>query len=319
MRIEGISVIVTCYNGAPWIREALCSVLQQTADVPLELIVVDDNSRDNTVEVIDSLHDPRVRIIRNQVNVGPAKARNQAIQEARYPWLAFNDQDDVWLSDKLARQCAILETHPELDGVAGGYARLARDGKSRWVGRLLHRRWSPSHSPRLSDPPHYQPALHGPCYIQSLLVRKQTMLQIGGFREALPIAFDPDLFLRLGEVARLGAVEDPVFLYRLSLTSMTGSVDLNVLQFLGGFAYMRAAQDARAQGRAEPDITEFLNRYQPSQAEVRQLAKDQMLRNINTRWVADGLPRAVMTAAYQILRHPSLVASLAARLRWWVK
>lgn len=319
MRFEGVSVIVTCFNGAPWIRAALLSVLEQTVKVPLEVIIVDDKSRDDTVAVVRSLNDPRVRVIENQVNVGPVKARNQGVREARYPWIAFNDQDDVWLADKLERQCAILEAYPDIDGVAGGYARLARDGKSRWEGRLLHRRWSPSHSPRLDNPPYYQPARHGPCYVQTLLVRKDVLQRIGGFREDLPIAFDPDLFLRLGEAASLAAVEDPVFLYRLSLTSITGSADLNTHHFLGGFAYMRAAQAARAQGLAEPDLAAFLAGYQPSEAEVRQLAKDQMLRNINTRWVSDGFLLAVLAAGYQVLRHPSLLGSLAARLRWWAR
>lgn len=319
MRIDGISVVVTCFNGAPWIRGALTSVLQQKVTCPLELVVVDDHSQDDTADVVRSLNDPRIRLFCNQTNMGVAAARNFGVSQASHEWLAFNDQDDVWLGDKLARQCEVLETHPELDGVAGGYARLAHDGQSRWTGRVLHKRWSPSHSPRLEQAPRYQPALHGPCYIQSLLIRKAVLSQVGGFREDLPIAYDPDLFLRLGEVAQLGAIEAPVFLYRLTASSITGSADLSARQFLGGFAYMYAAQRARAQGHPEPDVAGFFKQYQPGASEVQRFVNNQVMRSINTTWVNQGLWRAMLAAVVQMSRHPSVAASLASRLRWWAR
>lgn len=319
MRVDGVSVVITTFNGEAWIGPALRSVLDQAVDRPLEVIVVDDRSTDGTVRAVESCGDPRVCVVRNLENLGTARSRNLGVRRARYGWMAFNDQDDVWLPDKLARQVAILESHPDVDGVAGGYARLARDGRSRWAGQLLHKRWSPSHSPRLTAPPYYRPAQHGTCYVQSLLVSKPVLEQLGGFRENLPIAYDPDLFLRLGEVANLAAVEEPVFLYRLSSVSITGSPDLSAAAFLGGFAYMYAAQAARANGSDEPDLALFLRQYRPSPEEVRQFMNNQWLRNINTTWVNEGLGPALFGAMMQVIRRPSLIMSLGARLRAWAR
>ena len=319
MRVQGISVIVTTYNGEPWIRGALASVLSQTLEIAIEVIVVDDGSLDGTLDAIQGLGDDRIKVFKNSRNLGTARSRNFGIEKAQHDWIAFNDQDDVWLADKLTIQCAILDRHPDVDGVAGGYARLARDGASRWSARLFFKQWSPSHSPLLDKPPYYQPAKHGTCYIQSLLIKKNKLQQLGGIRENLPIAYDPDLFLRLGEVAVLAAVEAPVFLYRLTSSSITGSVDLNAVQFLGGFAYMHAAQMARSRGETEPDLDKFLREYRPSEQEVKQFVNNQFLRTVNTHWVTHGLLKALQVAGFSIFRHPSLVASMASRLRWWAK
>ncbi|MDM7950745.1 glycosyltransferase [Hydrogenophaga sp.] len=319
MRIEGISVVVTSFNGEAWIRAAIVSILEQDLACPVEVIVIDDGSIDSTVSIIQSLDDARVQLIQNSTNLGTAKSRNVGIQRARHQWIAFNDQDDVWLPHKLSRQCEIIEDHPEIDGVAGGYARLAKDGLTRWTGRVFNKLWSPCHTPALEEPPYYFPARHGTCYVQSLLVCRNALQLIGGFRENLPIAYDPDLIIRLGEVIKLAALEEPVFLYRLSHTSITGAANLNTLEFLSGFAYIYAAQEARASGQHEPDMNEFIKNYKPGAREIEQFKKSQILRNINTCWINDGLFYAMLTACQQVLRHPSLIGMMAVRMRWWKK
>lgn len=99
------SVVIPCYNGAEYLRAALDSVAAQTIQ-PLEVIVVDDGSTDNSVAVAREWN-PSVRIV-PQKNSGPSVARNRGIDEARGDWIAFLDADDLWKPEKLERQLAVI-------------------------------------------------------------------------------------------------------------------------------------------------------------------------------------------------------------------
>jgi glycosyltransferase involved in cell wall biosynthesis len=98
------SVVIPCYNAAPFLRETLDSVLAQTC-APLEVLVVDDGSTDESAAIAES-YGPPVRVIR-QANQGESVARNRGIDEARGDWIAFLDADDVWKPEKLEKQLAV--------------------------------------------------------------------------------------------------------------------------------------------------------------------------------------------------------------------
>src|SRR5947209_1330223 len=110
-----ISVIIPVYNGERHLAEALDSVLSQ-AHHPLEVIVVDDGSTDNTAAVARKYSAVRYY---HQANGGSAAARNRAIELAHGDLFAFLDADDVWAPEKLKRQMAVLEAEPELEAVLG--------------------------------------------------------------------------------------------------------------------------------------------------------------------------------------------------------
>lgn len=100
-----VSVVIPCYNAAPFLRETLDSVLKQTCPA-LEVIVVDDGSTDDS-GAIACLYGPPVRVIR-QENQGESVARNRGMDEAQGEWVALLDADDRWLPHKLERQLAAL-------------------------------------------------------------------------------------------------------------------------------------------------------------------------------------------------------------------
>ena len=100
-----ISVVIPCYNAATFLRETLDSVLSQTY-TPLEVIVVDDGSTDESA-TIARLYGPPVRVI-CQENQGESVARNRGMDEAHGDWVALLDADDRWLPHKLERQLAAL-------------------------------------------------------------------------------------------------------------------------------------------------------------------------------------------------------------------
>jgi glycosyltransferase involved in cell wall biosynthesis len=111
-----VSVIIPVYNGDRYLAEAIQSVLAQTYQ-PIEIIVIDDGSTDDTAEVAQSFGS----LIRYdyQLNSGSSAARNRGIELASGEFIAFLDADDLWLEDKLALQIEAFNINPDVDIVCG--------------------------------------------------------------------------------------------------------------------------------------------------------------------------------------------------------
>lgn len=107
-----VSVIIPLYNADKYIERTLKSVLNQTYQ-NLEVIIVDDESPDNSVQVCQKFTDPRIRIV-HQKNRGLAGSRNTGIRHASGEYLAFMDADDIWLPEKLEKHIAHLESNSEV-------------------------------------------------------------------------------------------------------------------------------------------------------------------------------------------------------------
>ena len=107
-RVSGlVSVIMPSFNTEKYINDSINSVLRQTYD-NFELIIVDDCSSDNSVEVIKKYGDFRIRLIVNTSNKGAAFSRNRALRESKGEWIAFLDSDDIWEPNKLEEQIKFM-------------------------------------------------------------------------------------------------------------------------------------------------------------------------------------------------------------------
>lgn len=102
-----VSIVMPSWNTGSFIAESIQSVINQTYG-NWELLLVDDNSTDNTDEVVDSFHDKRIRYFKNKKNYGAAITRNKALREAKGEWIAFLDSDDLWEPEKLEHQIAFM-------------------------------------------------------------------------------------------------------------------------------------------------------------------------------------------------------------------
>lgn len=123
-----VSVIIPTFNRSAYLRQAIASVLVQSyADY--EILVVNDGSTDNTDAVIAGFTDARI-VCLQQRNAGRSAARNHALIQAKGEYVAFLDDDDLYLPDKLAKQVAFLDTHREIGLVAGGAQIIAASGAS---------------------------------------------------------------------------------------------------------------------------------------------------------------------------------------------
>ena len=96
------------YNCEKFVGETIKSVLAQTY-TNWELLFVDDCSTDNSIEVVKSFNDSRIKIFQNEKNSGAAVSRNWALREAKGEWIAFLDSDDIWLPEKLEKQISFME------------------------------------------------------------------------------------------------------------------------------------------------------------------------------------------------------------------
>lgn len=107
--IDGlVSVIMPSYNTADYINIAIQSVQEQTYK-NWELIVVDDCSTDNTDKILLKISDERIRVLKNETNLGAAASRNRALREAKGQWIAYLDSDDIWSPQKLEKQIAFMK------------------------------------------------------------------------------------------------------------------------------------------------------------------------------------------------------------------
>jgi succinoglycan biosynthesis protein ExoO len=95
-----VSVIIPAYNAGKYVGEAIASVLAQTVQ-DFEIIVVDDGSADNTADVVSGFADPRIRLLKNEINRGPSYSRNRAMAESSGKWIAVLDADDWWHERRL--------------------------------------------------------------------------------------------------------------------------------------------------------------------------------------------------------------------------
>ena len=93
-----VSIIMPSYNTANYIADSIKSIQAQTY-TNWELIIVDDCSTDNSVEVIRSFDEPRIKLLKNEINSGAAISRNYALREAKGKWIAFLDSDDIWVPE----------------------------------------------------------------------------------------------------------------------------------------------------------------------------------------------------------------------------
>ena len=125
-----VSIVMPAYNAERYIAESIRSVLAQTfAD--WELLVIDDGSADDTAAIVQrqAAEDERIRFLKNDRNRGVSATRSRGVREARGEWIAFLDSDDLWLPEKLERQLALAEIHPDAALTYTASAFMNTDGK----------------------------------------------------------------------------------------------------------------------------------------------------------------------------------------------
>ena len=171
-----ITIVIPCYNGEKYLREAMRSIEEQ--DWPFEILFIDDGSTDNSAKIIKEDY-PHVRY-HYQPNSSPAAARNKGISLASHEIIGFLDVDDRWAREKTRHQMQVFEENPDLDIVGG----------------LITHQVMPESAYRSSF---YATAPFEHTLISSVLVKRTVFEKISNFDESLRLGEDLDWFLRVRE------------------------------------------------------------------------------------------------------------------------
>jgi glycosyltransferase involved in cell wall biosynthesis len=194
------------HNNAQFLREAVISLLLQTYS-DFELIAVDDASSDDSLMILRSFDDARIRIISHDTNMGVAAARNAALLVARGEFVAIMDADDVCLPTRLAMQVAFLEANP-LVGLIGCGVYDNIDGS----GAVLYTSYLPEDNETI------QRTLIGRwCFLHpSIMFRRELYELVGGYRTEFDAAEDHDFILRILEHCQAHNLCEHLIKYRLN-------------------------------------------------------------------------------------------------------
>jgi glycosyltransferase involved in cell wall biosynthesis len=213
--VPTVSVIVPAYNAEKTIVETIQSIQKQTFS-DFEIIVIDDGSTDRTVETLQTLNEPRLKVF-SYDNGGLPVARNRGIARATAPFLSFVDADDLWTPDKLESQLAALEAHPEAGAAYSWTAYIDAQSNFLYNGKPLPFEGN------------IYPQLLLECFIangSNILVRRECIEAVGEFDPTLKSTEDWDFYLRLAAKYPFARVPKYQILYRRSSGSMTAKVDV---------------------------------------------------------------------------------------------
>jgi glycosyltransferase involved in cell wall biosynthesis len=202
-----VSVIMASRNASNFLETAIQSVLTQTFR-DWELIVVDDNSNDNSIEIINKYKkkDKRVKLICNLKTLGPAKSRNIALKLSKGKWISILDSDDVYFPHKLEKQIEVIKNKPAIIFVGSSFVYIDKNGK-----HLSNYKYSSKDSILRRNilrnkqfPPH-----------SSYFIRSYYLKKIKGYNSRYYMAPDYDLLLRLLGVGKFSCSKDILLKLRL--------------------------------------------------------------------------------------------------------
>jgi glycosyltransferase involved in cell wall biosynthesis len=198
-----ISVIVPIYNGEQHLSETLRSLLAQTHS-NFELLAIDDGSSDGSAEVVRSMNDDRIRLVRQQ-NGGLCGALNRGIAEARAPFIARSDQDDLSIPERLERQLKAFEGSPDAIALFAYTTKFGLKHTWRNGDKVV---MAPG---QMKD---FEPMEDGCLLGSTMFASTEVLRSTGGFRQQYYPCDDWDLELRLSQAGRVLVLREALVSYR---------------------------------------------------------------------------------------------------------
>lgn len=241
-----VSIIMACHNCSAYIDEAVRSILNQTYS-DLELILIDDCSTDNTLEIAKryQAQDDRILVQSLPVNSGPSTARNEGIRVSRGEWIGILDSDDVAMPSRLEEQIKLVDSIKDLIMVGSNSISIDANGRvlkvnkyptnhQKLVKRLHSKRAFPAHS--------------------SMAYKKDIINKLEGFNPRYVQSEDYDLWLRLSEMGRMASIGKPLVKIRKHAQNISNAEE-GILQANFSFA-ASVCSYLRLNGYADPSASQ---------------------------------------------------------------
>ncbi|MGA2237021.1 MAG: glycosyltransferase [Terriglobales bacterium] len=202
-----ITVILPVFNGERYLAEAIESILAQTCK-DFEFLIVDDASTDQTSAILARFGDPRIRVLRNDLNLGVARSLNKALRQATGKYVARQDADDVSLPGRLEKQVHFLEAHPEVALVSTGWALSEEEGTDR----------RPAPPPRSEVDLKWTLLFYNPIAHMSVMMKREAVEACGAYPEDTHCSCVEDyaLWSQMSERFRLATLPEELVLRRVS-------------------------------------------------------------------------------------------------------
>ncbi len=213
-----VSVITLTLNRADYLQKNILSVLSQGIE-DIEILVINDNSTDNTALMIESLNDKRIKLINFSCNGIIARARNEGLRRSTGEFIAFVDDDDLWAPDKLKKQIEYAEKNPDYDFFYCLAGRI--DGEGRNLGIYC--------KGRIFEGDIFKTLLRENCIcLPSVLIRRKVIDFIGYFSEdaLLSPCDDYDYWLRASLKFKFGCVQEVLAFYRVHNTNFSKYINV---------------------------------------------------------------------------------------------
>lgn len=201
-----VSVIIPLYNAEKYIFQALESIVNQTYQ-NIEIIVIDDGSTDNSEDIVYSIHSSKIKLIKNEHNLGVSATRNRGIELARGKYIALMDADDISYLDRIEKQVNFLEKHNDFGLISSHYESFRKGifGTKRRVRKV------PTDPEEIRTTLLFMNAITCPASMLRKSVLEDHKLH---FDTSLQIAEDYDLWKRLSFVTKIGNINQPLLHYR---------------------------------------------------------------------------------------------------------
>jgi hypothetical protein len=201
MNTPAITVLMTIYNGRAYLGEAVSSILAQTCQ-DFELLIINDGSTDDSLALLKTYDDPRIRLIDQQPNRGIRATLNRGLHEARGRYLAIMDQDDISAPSRLEKLLACMETRPELALCGSAIETFGDHPVEPWV--------------RFFEPDDLKIALlfENPVCHPSMMLRRSVLETYGLEYPEVPYAEEYSLWVTLSRISSLANLSEPLLRYR---------------------------------------------------------------------------------------------------------
>ena len=218
-----VTVGIPVYRGQAYIREAIDSVIKQTYR-NWELLIVDDATPDSSVDIIKSISDPRIRLLRNAENLGLVATRNRILSEASGDFLAWLDQDDLASPHRLATQVGFLKINPQIS-ICGSFTHTIQQSEE-----------PPDWSHLETFPKHHNairaalPFLN-PMACNTIMMRLRDIKKLKfEFRSEMGNSLDYDFWSRVSDLVHLENIGEPLGTYRIHPRQTSRGAELRVMQ-----------------------------------------------------------------------------------------